>query len=90
MDAFEAALTVTTKEAHPHHFVEIQDTLALLHLDWSRHESCDAPAAHLQTARAHVETALEVYDPEHTPYHREKATRLRATILAALDQRAGR
>jgi hypothetical protein len=32
-----------------------------------------------------VETALEVYSPEQTPYHHEKATRLRADILAARD-----
>jgi hypothetical protein len=30
-----------------------------------------------------VDTALDIYTPEHTPYHHEKATRLREDILAA-------
>jgi hypothetical protein len=32
-----------------------------------------------------VDAALSIYTPEHTPYHHEKATRLRERILAAMN-----
>jgi len=41
--------------------------------------------ADLEQAVFHVDTALSVYDPVHTPYNHEKATALRERIQSALN-----
>jgi transcriptional regulator with XRE-family HTH domain len=81
--AYRAALEVRTREAAPLPFAETMENLAIAHL--ARATLPDAPdcAVDLATALDAVDTALEVYTPEHTPYRHEQATRLREDILAA-------
>ncbi len=87
--AYEDALTVTTKAEHPRDWAMTQENLAILHLSWAARADCQDAAAHLQSALTHVTSALEVYDPEHSSFYFEKATRLKAQIEAELAQRAG-
>ena len=63
---------------------EAQENLALAELSRANHGATADPRPHLEAALGHVTAALEVYDPEHMPFHHEQATRLRDDLLARL------
>lgn len=87
IEAYEAALEVRIRAEHPVDWAETQENLALVE-EARAHLGDSADPVHLRAALAHVERALEVYDPEHMPHDHHKASDLRMRILAALE-RAG-
>ncbi len=85
--ALHAALRVRTEDAHPADWAATQNNLAIVEVARATHETCTEPRAHLEAALAHVEAALTVFDPDHTPRYHQTATALRDDIaerLAAL------
>ncbi|MCB6177573.1 tetratricopeptide repeat protein [Rhodobacter sp. Har01] len=82
--AYEDALQVRARADHPVQWAMTQENLAICHEAWAQHPACDDPGAHLRRALEHVDLALTVYDPDHTPFYHEKAARLREGLLAAL------
>lgn len=88
----EAVVLETPKANHPVHWADRNEHLAITHLFLADHDTTADPRPHLETALAHVEAALTVYDPAHMSYHHEKAALLRDDIrarLAAPDGAAG-
>jgi transcriptional regulator with XRE-family HTH domain len=84
VSAYRDALTITTRADHPVQWARTQENMALLELTRAAHDSCPDPGPHLQAALAHVDAALEVYDPDHMAYDHGTATRLRNQILQLL------
>lgn len=82
--ALHDALTVRTRSDHPVRWATTHEKLALAELARADHSASTIPTPHLHAALAHVDAALEVYDPDNLPYYHEKATRLRDDILARL------
>ncbi|SPH18600.1 hypothetical protein DEA8626_02140 [Defluviimonas aquaemixtae] len=82
--ACRGALTVFTRDDHPLQWAETQENMARLERARAGHDACLDPRPHLKAALAHVEAALEVYDPDHMTFYYEKATRLRDHLLSAL------
>lgn len=87
--AYGAALRVRTEADHPQHWAETQENLALAEQAIADHAATDDPLPHLRAALAHVEAALTIYDPVHTSYYHQKATRLRDRLIARLDAAEG-
>ena len=85
VSAYRAALEVYTRADYPVDWAITQVNLAIAEVSLAQHDSCTDPAPHLRAALAHVEAALEVFDPEHMPYDHQKATDLRDRLRAALD-----
>lgn len=85
VEAFRTVLEVRTRADHPVQWAETRENLAITEEDIAKHEGTDDPRPHLETALAHVDAALTVYDPEHMPYDHGTATRLRDEIKAALE-----
>ncbi len=84
VEAYSKALEVRTRADHPVDWAMTQENLAEVYEALAQHDTCTDPAPHLRAALAHVEAALEVYDPEHMPYDHGTATALRDRIRAAL------
>ena len=80
--AYTAALEVYTRADHPVNWAMTQENLAEAKQALARHGG--DTRAHLQAALAHVDGALEVFDPAHMSYNHGKASRLRDSILADL------
>jgi hypothetical protein len=83
--AYLDALTVQTRADHPAQWAMTQENLAILEYDTARHTACVDPVPHLRAALAHVDLALEIYDPVHMSHNHASATALRAEIISALD-----
>ncbi|SNS55597.1 hypothetical protein [Antarctobacter heliothermus] len=87
VNAYCAALEVLTREAHPVHWAQTQENLAMTEEAIAGHDTCSDAAPHLRAALDHVTAALQVYDPEHMPYDFGTATKLKTRLkekLAAL------
>ena len=82
--AYGAALEVRTRDAQPVDWAMTQINLALVNLALADHDTCAAPRPHLEVALAHVEAALEVYDPVHMAFDHGTATELRDQLQARL------
>ena len=82
--AYRAALEVSTREDHPVHWALTQENLAIAFESVAGHDSTGDPCEALRMALAHVDAALEIYDPEHMPYDHGTATTLRDRILAKI------
>lgn len=82
---FDAALEVRTRETDLFAHTTTMENLAEARFILSTLPDADNRHAHLAAALEAVDTALEIYTPEHTPYPHEKATGLRDRILAARD-----
>ncbi len=83
--AYRAALTVHTKDDYPVSWAMTQENLAIADEAIADHDSTVDPIPHLQAALQNVEDALTVYNPEHTSYFFEKATKLRDRLRDRLD-----
>lgn len=75
--AYAAALDVFTREDHPVQWAMTQENLANAEEALALHQATGDPAPHLRAALAHVEAALEVYDPETMAHPHFTATALR-------------
>ena len=85
-DAFLDATTILSRADHPAAWAMTQENLARVELDTARHPACADPVPHLRAALAHVDLALEVFDPVHMSHNHATATALRAFLLSALDR----
>jgi tetratricopeptide (TPR) repeat protein len=85
-EAYRAALEVATRADNPVHRATTHENLAMLHATWAEHPACDDPGAQLRAALMHADAALEVTDRDSVPDPAEKARRLRADILQALER----
>ena len=83
--AYREALKELEQERAPFAWAMTQDNLARLLKSWADLETDEAAPARLSSALSAANEALPVYRPDHTPYNFDKATKLRADILAALD-----
>ena len=77
-------LRVHTEADHPLPWAQTQENLAILYQSWINHDTCINPREHLDSALEHINSALTVYEPEHSDYDFESASQLRDEILAAL------
>ncbi|MDH5530535.1 MAG: hypothetical protein OEY05_10895, partial [Paracoccaceae bacterium] len=84
VSAYRDALTIRTRADHPVQWAITQENMAVLELTRAAHDSCPDPRPHHEAALAHVDAALEVYDPDHMAYDHGTATRLRNQILQLL------
>ncbi len=82
--AYRAALRVRSEAETPFDWAQTQENLAIAELALAVHDTTPDPLPHLRAALTHVEAALRVYDPDHTNFYHDKATRLRALILDLL------
>lgn len=82
--AYRAALRVRSEAETPLDWAVTQVNLALTELALAIHDTTAHPLPHLRAALTHVEAALRVYDPDHTKFYHDKATRLRTLILDRL------
>lgn len=82
--AYRQALSVFTLADHPVNWAMTQENMAICELAWSEHPACADPLPHLRAALEYVDAALTVFDPVHMSFYHQKATALRADILAAL------
>ncbi|MFK7753342.1 MAG: hypothetical protein AB8B51_12415, partial [Sedimentitalea sp.] len=83
---FRAALEERTRDRVPMGWAMTQENLALAAQALAAQDDAGARDGHLRRARAHVEAALEVFDPDASPYFHNIASELRAKILAALEE----
>lgn len=86
----DMSLEVHTRADHPVDWALTRENMALLEQARAAHDTCTDPTPHLRTALGHVQAALTVFDPEHMAFNHQKATDLKAEILAALDRDAGK
>ncbi len=82
--AYERALLEYTRDRVPLGWAMTQENLALVELSIA--QKCDGAkeVAHARAALAHVEAALEVFDPQESAFNHQKASRLRDALRAAL------
>ncbi|MBV0911719.1 AAA family ATPase [Anianabacter salinae] len=85
VEAYRDALTVRTRADHPVDWAMTRENMAIAEKAIAEHDSTTDPRPRLEAALAHVEAALEVFDPDHTPYNHDKASDLRDAIRAALE-----
>ncbi|MEL6645799.1 MAG: hypothetical protein AAFQ79_17845 [Pseudomonadota bacterium] len=85
VNAYRVALRVRTADAQPVQWAMTQENLALAHEAIAYRPTTTDPRLPLETALAHAEAALKVFDPEHMSYNHTKATTLRDRIQARLD-----
>ena len=71
-------------------WAETQENMAIVYkvraAVFDRAEKQEKAKADLEQALFHVDAALGVFDPAHSPYNHEKATTLRERILSALQK----
>ena len=88
--AYQNALEVYTKDSAPMQWGGTQENMAIVYkvrAAFFDEEQDQAKAkADLEQALFHVDAALGVFDPVHSPYDHEKATALRERILSALQE----
>jgi len=88
--AYQNALEVYTKDSAPMQWGGTQENMAIVYevrAAFFDEEQGQAKAkADLEQALFHVDAALGVFDPAHSPYNHEKATTLRERILSALQK----
>ena len=88
--AYQNALEVYTKDSAPMQWGGTQENMAIVYkvrAAFFDEEQDQAKAkADLEQALFHVDAALGVFDPVHSPYDHEKATALREHILSALQE----
>ena len=90
--AYQNALQVRTKDSAPMDWAMTQENMALVY--WARATFFDRALgqsrakADLEQALFHVDAALGVFDPVHSPHYHEKATALRESILSALQEKS--
>ena len=91
--AYHKALKVWTKDSVQMDWAMTQENIAIAYVvraAFFDEEQDQAKAkADLEQALFHVDTALDVFDPAHSPYNHEKATTLRERILSALNAQKG-
>ena len=73
-------------------WAETQENMAIAYkvraAVFDRAEKQEKAKADLEQALFHVDAALGVFDPVHSPYDHEKATALRERILSALQEKS--
>ncbi|MFZ9021078.1 MAG: hypothetical protein ACO2ZX_12990, partial [Paracoccaceae bacterium] len=88
--AYHKALKVWTKDSVQMDWAMTQENIAIAYVvraAFFDEEQDQAKAkADLEQALFHVDAALGVFDPVHSPYDHEKATALRERILSALQE----
>ena len=88
--AYQNALEVYTKDSASMQWGGTQENMAIVYkvrAAFFDEEQDQAKAkADLEQALFHVDAALGVFDPVHSPYDHEKATALRERILSALQE----
>ncbi|MEL7090803.1 MAG: helix-turn-helix domain-containing protein [Pseudomonadota bacterium] len=84
VQAYRAALEVQTRDNLPVPWATTQVNVGFALLERAQFLEEDLMAGDLQAALEAVDGALEVFDPEHTPYQHGNATGLRESILAAM------
>ncbi len=84
VDDYTQALSVFTRAEHPVDWAMTRANMALQEQARAGHDSRADPRPHLRAALDHVEAALEVFDPDHTPFYHGTATALRDDLRAAL------
>ena len=82
---YSAALEVRTRTDHPLDWATTQENIAIAQLAIAGHDSCTDPQAALLAARAAVDKALTIYDPDHMSYDHGTAIHLRDGIQSRLD-----
>jgi tetratricopeptide (TPR) repeat protein len=81
---YRDALRVRTEADHPLQWARTKENLALAEEAFADHAATDDPVPHLRAALTHVTAALTIFDPVHTSYNHEKASRLRDSLRARL------
>jgi hypothetical protein len=81
---YRDALRVHTEADHPLQWALTKENLALTKAALADHAATDDPVPHLRAALTHVTAALTIFDPVHTSYNHEKASRLRDSLRARL------
>ena len=82
--AFRAALEERSRERVPLDWAMTKENLALAEKAFAEHQATAGPLSHLQTALTHVESALEVFDADASPFNHAKATGLRDDLRSCL------
>ncbi|MEL6702314.1 MAG: hypothetical protein AAFO58_11650, partial [Pseudomonadota bacterium] len=83
--AYRAALEVRTRADHPVDWAITQENMGFAEMAIAQHDSCTDTRAAFARALEAVENALKIFDPIHTSYDHDAATRLRDDILAQRD-----
>jgi tetratricopeptide (TPR) repeat protein len=81
---YRDALRIFTEADHPLHWAITMENLARAEAALADHAATDDPVPHLRAALTHVTAALTVFDPVHTSYLHEIASRLRDSLRARL------
>ena len=90
--AYHKALEVWTKDSVQMDWAMTQKNIAIAYVvraaffDEEQDQAKAKAKADLEQALFHVDAALGVFDPVHSPYDHEKATALRERILSALQE----
>jgi tetratricopeptide (TPR) repeat protein len=82
--AYENALLERKREVVPLNWAATQFNLGLVEVVFAQKVQGPATAAHLRAALAHVDAALQVFDPQSSPFYFDKASRLREALLKEL------
>lgn len=83
IQACRDAMRVSTADAHPVHWAEINGNLAMLHIRMAGFDRVDKRVC-LSTALNHIDRALRVFDREAMPCDHDKACKLKKHIEEAL------
>ena len=87
--AYHKSLEVYTKDSAPMEWAMTQENMAIVYVEraafFDGEQDQTKAKADLEQAVFHVDTALSVYDPVHTPYNHDTAAALRERIQSALN-----
>jgi tetratricopeptide (TPR) repeat protein len=84
VEAFRAALLEYTRDHVPLNWAMTQNNLGVVEESFAAKTEGAARVGHLRAALAHIEAALQVFDPQASGYHYQKACGMRDRVLAAL------
>ena len=87
--AYLSALEVWTKDSARMDWAMTQENVAIVYEARAAVVGGEQAKADLEQALFHVDAALGVYDPIHSPYDHERATALRERIVSALNRYSG-
>ena len=90
-DAIETqnrTLEVYSKDTTPMQWAMTQENMAIVYAARATFSKGQKAKADLEQALFHVDAALGVYEPTHSPHYHEKATALRESILSALQEKS--
>ena len=83
--AYHNALEFNSKDSAPMQWAITQFNVAETYKTRAAFSKGQKAKADLEQALIHVDAALGVYDPSHSPYNHDTATTLRERILSALN-----